>query len=424
MPSASAPTCGNLRLFPLPRGQVGLPERIGGANPPAVRGRGLLGHDAAVAPLRLAVVADALLVEMGGVPRSVLGVTSELAHLDPDALDVTVVAARRPADIDGIPFRRSRAPRVPSLPNALFALQRPFSLRDFDVVHYMDSRPPLDFPLGRVPTVVTQHGFAALMFGDDYVSRKDRVVNTALLRIAPGADLTLTASESERAELLARSPIDPSLVVAIHHGVDHDRFNPPGDRESTRAAVRERFGIDRPYVLYVSNHQRKKNTERLVEAFARVGRALPGVDLVMTGRPGSSFPKVLALIEQHGLGDRVRILGHVPDDALPSLYGGAAAFTLPSLHEGFGLPALEAMACGTPVVAANVYALPEVCGDAAELVDPYDVDGIAAGLLRVLGDEAHAHTLAERGLARAATFTWRRSAERHLECYRQLLAAR
>lgn len=376
-----------------------------------------------MAPLRLAVVADALLVEMGGVPRSVLGVTSQLAQLDPEALEVTVVAARRPTGINGIAFRRSRAPRVPSLPNALFALQRPFSLRDFDVVHYMDSRPPLDFPLGRVPSVVTQHGFAALMFGDDYVSRKDQLVNRALLRIAPGAGLTLTASESERAELLARAPLDASRVVAIHHGVDHERFKPPAERERARSAARAAFGIERPYVLYVSNHQRKKNTERLIEAFAQVARELPDIALVMTGRPGSSFPNVLALIEQHGLADRVHVLGHVQDEALPDLYGGAAAFTLPSLHEGFGLPALEAMACGTPVVAANVYALPEVCGEAAELVDPYDVDGIAAGLVRVLADEAHRRSLVELGLARAATFTWRRSAERHLECYRQLLAA-
>ena len=376
-----------------------------------------------MAPLRLAVVADALLVEMGGVPRSVLGVTAELAKLDPDALDVTVVAARRPASINGLPFRRSRAPRVPSLPNALFALQRPFVLRDFDVVHYMDSRPPLDFALGRVPTVITQHGFAALMFGDDYVARKDRLVNGALLRIAPGADLTLTASESERSELLARSPIPPERVVAIHHGVDHDRFAPPADREHARSAVRAAFGVDKPYLLYVSNHQRKKNTERLVEAFAQVARQLPDVALVMTGRHGSTFPLVLELIERHGIRDRVHVLGHVEDEALPHLYGAAAAFTLPSLHEGFGLPALEAMACGTPVVAANVYALPEVCGAAAELVDPYDVDDIARGLLRVLADEARAAQLAELGIARAAEFTWRRSAERHLECYRRLVSA-
>jgi glycosyltransferase involved in cell wall biosynthesis len=360
---------------------------------------------------------------MGGVPRSVLGVTCELAKLDPDALDVTVVAARRPASVNGLRFQRSRAPRVPSLPNALFALQRPFVLRDFDVVHYMDSRPPLDFALGSVPTVITQHGFAALMFGDDYVARKDRLVNGALLRIAPGADLTLTASESERAELLARSPIPPDRVVAIHHGVDHDRFAPPAARDTAREAVRAAFGVERPYLLYVSNHQRKKNTERLVEAFAQVAAGDPDVQLVMTGWHSRTFQLVLDRIERLGIGSRVRVLGHVPDEALPALYQSAAAFALPSLHEGFGLPALEAMACGTPVLAADVYALPEVCGDAAELVDPYDTAAIARGLVRLLTDDARADELRRLGLERAAGFTWRRAAERHLEAYERLLAA-
>jgi glycosyltransferase involved in cell wall biosynthesis len=373
------------------------------------------------APLRVAVVADALLVEMGGVPRSVLGVTTALARLDPKRVAVTVVAARRPETIDGLPFRRSRAPRVPSLPNALFALQRPFTLRDFDVVHYMDSRPPLDYGLGGTPVVITQHGFAALMFGDEYVSRKERLVNATLLRIASHADLTLTASESERRELLARTRLDPAGVVAVHHGVDHERFRPPDDVERARREVRKRFGVDGPYVLYVSNHQRKKNTERLVEAFARVAADVPGTSLVLTGRHGSTFPLVLELVERLGISQRVKVLGHVPDDALPALYGAAAAFALPSLHEGFGLPALEAMACGTPVLAANVYALPEICGDAAELVDPYDVEAIARGLARLLSDADRAGDLRRRGLARAGGYTWRRAAERHLAAYEQLL---
>jgi glycosyltransferase involved in cell wall biosynthesis len=105
---------------------------------------------------------------------------------------------------------------------------------------------------------------------------------------------------------------------------------------------------------------------------------------------------------------------------LPALYGCAELFTLPSLHESFGMPVLEAMACGTPVVTSNVYSLPEVCGDAAEYVDPYSVDSIANGLLRVLDDSTHAADLRERGLRRASTFTWRRAAERHLECYERV----
>jgi glycosyltransferase involved in cell wall biosynthesis len=373
-------------------------------------------------PIEVGVVADALLVEMGGVPRSILGITRELCALDPERLRVTVVAARRPEAIDGMPFMRSRTPRVPRLPNAMFAVQRPLTLHRFDVVHYMDSRPPLTFPLGPRLNAVTQHGFAPLMFDGDYVSRRDRLVNEALIRLAPRADLTFTASESEREELLARAPVDPRTVVAVHHGVDHDRFFPADRPDETRERVHAQLGIDGRYVLYVSNHQRKKNTERLVEAFAEVAREDPSVTLVLTGRGGRSFGLVEALIAKHGIDERVRVLGHVPDEDLPDLYRAAAAFALPSLHEGFGIPVLEAMACGTPVLASNVYALPEVCGDAAELVDPYDTSAIVRGLRRILDDEARADELRARGLARAARFTWRRSAERHLETYELALA--
>jgi glycosyltransferase involved in cell wall biosynthesis len=373
-------------------------------------------------PLRVAVVADVLLAQIGGVSRSVGAIVNELARLDPERLQVTVVASRHPLGLDGIPFRRSFAPWVPKLPNSLFALQRPFTLRDFDLVHYMDSRPPLDFPLGRTPNVVTQHGFSVLTFGGPMqAGRRYIYLNKALLRLAPHADLTLTASESERQELLRLSPIDPARVIAIHHGVDHDRFFPPADLEDARAVVSESFGIQTPYLLYVSNHQRKKNTERLVEAFALVAREEPDVSLVLTGWQTPRFRLVPELIERLDLLSRVKVLGHVPDEVLPSLYGAANAFALPSLHEGFGLPILEAMACGTPVLTSNVYALPEVAGDAAELVDPLSVEEIAAGLLRILRDGYHTATLRERGLRRAREFTWERSAKQHLQAYERAL---
>jgi glycosyltransferase involved in cell wall biosynthesis len=373
--------------------------------------------------IRVAVVADVLLTEMGGVARSVRGITRELGQLDPDRLQVTVVAKRRPEAMDGLAFRRSFSPRVPKIPGAVFALQRPFTLDDYDIVHYMDSRPPLDYPLGRRLNVVTQHGFGTLTFGIGNVKRHWIYLDKVLLRLAPYADLTFTASESERSELLDKVQMDPSSVIAVHHGIDHDRFF-PRDAAAVQEEVRARFGIDGRYVLYVSNHQRKKNTERLVEAFAAVAAVLPDVSLVLTGWHTPRFRLVLDVIERLGLQSRVRVLGHVPDDALPALYAAADAFTLPSLHEGFGLPVLEAMACGTPVIASNAYSLPEVCGDAAELVDPYSVESITEGILRVLEDRERATELRERGLTRAPRFTWRRAAERHLEGYERLLAGK
>jgi glycosyltransferase involved in cell wall biosynthesis len=373
--------------------------------------------------LRVAVVADVLLAEIGGVGRSVAAILRELAALDPARLEVTLVAARRPRDDYGAAFRRAYAPRVPKLPDSLFALQRPFTLKGFDLVHYIDSRPPIDFPLGPAPKVITQHGFAALTFPPGWAGRRRVVLtNQVLIRLARFADLTLTASESERQEFLRLAPVAPENVVAIHHGVDHERFRPPADREHARVELEQRYGIGSPYVLYVSNHQRKKNPERLVEAFAAVAREVPDVDLVLTGWQTPDFRRVQELIERLGLAARVKVLGHVPDEILPVLYGSAAVFALPSLHEGFGLPVLEAMACGTPVLTSNVYAMPEVAGSAAKIVDPYDVQDISGGLLEIFTDDAFATSLRERGLARAREFTWRRAAEQHLAVYERVVS--
>jgi glycosyltransferase involved in cell wall biosynthesis len=371
-------------------------------------------------PLRVAIVADVLLSEMGGVSRSVLGIARELAGLDPERVEVTLVARGKPSGIDGIPFRKSFSPRVPKLPDALFALQRPFTLKDFDVVHYMDSRPPFDFPCGRSPKAVTQHGFAALMFGDENMARRMVYVNKALLRLAPFADLTFTPSESERREILARVKIDPARIVAVHHGVDHDRFYPPGDLAAARAEVRARFGLPPRYVLFVANYQYKKNPERLVEAFARVSAGTPELGLALAGWQTPRFQFVLDLIDRLGVESKVHVLGHVGDEALRGLYAGAELFALTSLHESFGMPALEAMACGAPVLASRVYSLPEICGDAAEFVDPYSVDDIAEGLRRILDEPGRAAELRRRGFAQAARFTWRRCAERHLAAYEDL----
>ena len=370
--------------------------------------------------LRTAVVADVLLLEMGGVSRSVLGVTRELGRLDPERVSVTIVAKRKPASINGTPYRQSFSPRVPRLPDPLFALQRPLTLREFDIVHYIDSRPPLDFMFGGSPNVITQHGFAALMFDSEHVPTKERWLNRVLLRLAPFADVTILCSESERREFLERAPrMDPSSVYVIHHGVEHDQFN-PGDPDAARSRVEQQFALNRPYVLYVSNHQRKKNPERLVAAFAEVAERMPDVDLAMAGFHTSRFTLVSDVVERLGLVERVRVLGHVPDESLADLYRAAELFALPSLHEGFGLPILEAMACGTPVLTSNVYAMPEVAGDTAHLVDPYSVDEIAAGIERILSDRAYALELRARGLARAAGFTWRRAAEQHLAVYERL----
>ena len=201
-----------------------------------------------------------------------------------------------------------------------------------------------------------------------------------------------------------RVPTERMRVVHLGCGAE---FRPPPEAEVRR--VREAHGLTADFILAVGTLQPRKNLSRLLDAFALARDSLPdGMRLVIVGARGFAAEDVERRARQ--LGDSVRFLGYVPAADLPALMGAAAALAFPSLYEGFGLPAIEAMACGTPVVCSNTSSLPEVVGDAALLVDPSDVRSIAAGLARIGGDADLRSRLSQAGLLRAAEFTWERCA--------------
>ena len=211
------------------------------------------------------------------------------------------------------------------------------------------------------------------------------------------ARAVLTGSDYSRAQIVEWSGVDPSRVVVIGAAAG-DAFTPDGD-------------VHEPgyqYLLYVGNHKPHKNVARLVQALARL-REKSSLRLLLAG---PVEPALLNVARTVGVADRIVFLGHVRDERLPALYRGAVAFVFPSLHEGFGLPPLEAMACGTPVVSSMTTSLPEVVGDAAVAVDPLDVDSIATGIDRVAGDEQLRTELRSRGLVQAARFSWDETARR------------
>ena len=247
-------------------------------------------------------------------------------------------------------------------------------------------------PIAWPRTAVVLHDAAPLREPGWYSPAYVRLQRAILPRIARRARLVITVSDFSRGELTELLGLDPARVAVVPGGVD-ERFRPGVDPAPARAAL----ALERPYVLTVASRTARKNLGVLDLAARRL--AAEGIDLVAAGGDRPQFR------EERGT-DGVRQLGHVDDDLLPGLYAGASAFVLPSLYEGFGLTCLEAMACGTPVVAADRTALPEVCGDAALLVDPEDPEAVATGIERAL-DEPR---LREAGPARAAGFTWDRAA--------------
>jgi glycosyltransferase involved in cell wall biosynthesis len=262
-----------------------------------------------------------------------------------------------------------------------------------------------------VPSVVTVHDCIHLLFPQYLPSRLAHyyarfVMGSAIAHSA----LVYTVSQASRADILRFYPgTNPEKVVVVPNAIDAELLVDPGEEERER--VRERYQLRGRFVLFAGNVKPHKNLERLIRAFAAV-RAQAGrgdLRLVLIGDDVSRYSSLRRTVEEAGVRPDVRFFGFVPHRTLAALYRMASVFAFPSLYEGFGLPPLEAMACGTPVLTSRLSSLPEVVGDGALLVDPYDEDAIAGGLARLIDDEDLRQSLAAKGLARAATFSWERS---------------
>lgn len=328
----------------------------------------------------------------------------------PGRILIDARAAARP-ELGGVErWARELERRLPALAPGRYAVARPPTALSHRAGHLWEQvvlparavreRSPLVLcpanlaPVAAPRTAVVIHDAAALREPSWYSRAYVAWQRAILPLVARRARLVVTVSSFSRGELADLLGLDPARVAVVAGGVD-ERFRPGAHAAAARAAL----GLERPYVLTVASRTARKNLGAL-EVAARRLRGV-GVDVVAAG---GDRPQFRAEDEPSA----VRALGYVPDEHLPGLYAGAAAFVLPSRYEGFGLTCLEAMACGVPVVAARAGALPETCGDAALYADPDDPGGFADALERALGGEGE--RLRSAGPARAAGFTWDRTA--------------
>lgn len=378
----------------------------------------------------------------GGIGRYTRELIQALVVEAPQ-FDFSLFSARPPA-IQPVPNSLPVAPNVTHRPAPLaerwlyrlwYRARFPLPVQTFtgriDLFHSPDFvLPPVS---GRIPTLLTVHDLSFIRYPETFPPKLINYLNRSVPPSVRRATHILADSVSTMRDLQTQWNVDPERITVLYSGVN-ERFRPQTDGAKL-AAIRSRYGLgDAPFVLAVGTVQPRKNYEMLVRAFAPVAERHPHTLLIVGGK-GWLSEGLTAEIERHDLRERVRLAGFIDDEDLPGLYTLADLFVFPSLYEGFGLPLLEAMACGTPVITSNASSLPEVVLDeyldrqrssgggsaSAVLLSPHDETAWSEAMLRLLADEKARHQLVEAGFARITRFSWQTAARRLTHLYSELL---
>lgn len=270
----------------------------------------------------------------------------------------------------------------------------------------------------RCKTVLTVHDIIYERFPQFYTSTDLRRNRLGIPSSCRRADHIIAVSECTKRDLVEIYSLDPDRITVTEEGpAENCKLM---DSVACRHQLRSSYGLEAPFILYVGRPDPRKNLSRLLAAFAQLKKKGAPHKLVMVGPKPGDGSDILAAARDHCLLDHVMFTGHIPAEHLPIFYNAACAFVYPSIYEGFGLPVVEAMACGTPTITSTGSALQEVAGDAAVLADPYDVSSITAAIERVLTDKELQNTLREKGLKRSQKFSFKAMAEQTRQVYRLL----
>jgi glycosyltransferase involved in cell wall biosynthesis len=276
-------------------------------------------------------------------------------------------------------------------------------------------------PLHGVPTVLTVHDMIFKLFPEHQKRLNFWYLNATMPLYCRRAGAIVTVSESSKQDIVAHYGLDPAKVTVVYEAAAPEFV--PASREAVEG-IRRRYGLPGPYAIHVGTIEPRKNLTRLIEALQLLREAGLTVPLLVVGGKGWLYDDFFQRLERLEIADAVHFPGYVPSSDLPLLYSAATIAVMPSVYEGFGLPVLEAMACGTPVVSSDASSLPELGGRAARYFDPYDVEAVAETIRKVWVDQDLRAEMRQQGLAQAASFSWQRAATQTWAIYERLLRQR
>lgn len=371
--------------------------------------------------MRIAIDAHSVGAKLGGNESYAVNLIEALAEID-SANDYTIYVTTREAH-DRFHQRwsnftvRSTLPHTPLIRIPL-TLSAELRKNPVDVLHVQFTAPPFC----PCPSVVSIHDLSFEHLPRTFNARSRTQLRLTVRHSAKRAARILTLSEHTRQDLMKTYGIEAKRITAIPLAAPA-HFGPIDDNRELQR-VRHNYGIDGDYILSVGSIQPRKNLARLIKAYASLRgdhSAVKLPKLVLVGKCAWLYDETLRALEESGVKEAVVLTGYVPEKDLPALYSGALCFIYPSYFEGFGLPPLEAMKCGTPVIVGNKTSLPEVVGDAGLTVDPFDVEAIANGIKRLLHDSSLRQELSVKGKRRATEFDWRETARQTLRVYEEVV---
>ncbi len=374
--------------------------------------------------MHIAIDAHSVGAQLAGNESYALNLIEALAEIDQTNLYTLYVT--KPAAIDRFANRWSNfkvRQTLPHTPLVRIPLTLSAELRrhPVDVLHVQFTAPPF----APCPVVTTIHDLSFEHLPETFKRRSRAQLRLTVRRTARQAALILTLSEFSRRDIIETYAVDPERVI-VTPAAAPTHFKPVAS-ETELEKIRERYGIGANYLLSLGSIQPRKNLARLIEAYSWLRTARPASrppQLVIAGKRGWLDDEVFRAAQQDGLSESVKFIGYVPEEDLPALYSGAMCFVYPSYFEGFGLPVLEAMQCGAPVIAGNQTSLPEVAGDAALFFDPFDTGALGEAIARVLDHPDYRADLRVRGLKRAAEFSWIATARLTMKAYERAAASR